>query len=63
MATGERWLKPREAAAQLGVTGETLRRWADAGSIDHRRNHAGHREYPQSAVRALLDRMDAGGES
>ena len=41
----ENWVAPGEAAANLGVTVQTLRNWANNGEILHRETTGGHRRY------------------
>ena len=43
-----------EAARLLGITPQTLRRWADRGQIVSYTTPGGHRRFPRSAVTALL---------
>lgn len=51
----ERYLTPGEAIALLHVDRKTLVRWADAGRLAHTRTPGGHRRYPESEIRALLN--------
>jgi excisionase family DNA binding protein len=44
----------REAADALGVSVETLRRWADAGRLRVARTPGGHRRFPVPEVQRLL---------
>jgi|GEM_PF-377649 len=53
-ANGEGWLRLGEAAAELGVSLNTLRRWSDAGKLTCYRSPGGHRRYRRSDVDALL---------
>ena len=46
-------LLPAEAAKELGVTVDTLSRWADAGLIRPIRTPGGHRRYPTSEVQSV----------
>jgi excisionase family DNA binding protein len=43
-----------EAAAEVGVHGDTIRRWADAGRLTAYRTPTGHRRFKVADVRALL---------
>jgi excisionase family DNA binding protein len=45
-------LTPAEAAARLGVTTKTVRRWAEAGLIEAVRLPSGQLRYPADAVTA-----------
>ena len=49
-----RWLTLGEASRALGVTPNTLRRWADRGQIPSFTTPGGHRRFPLSAVQALV---------
>jgi diguanylate cyclase (GGDEF)-like protein/excisionase family DNA binding protein len=53
-ATGEGWLRLGDAAAELGVSLNTLRRWSDAGKLTVYRSPGGHRRYRRADVEALL---------
>ena len=53
-ADGERWLRLGEAAAELGVSLNTLRRWSDSGTLPCYRSPGGHRRYRRDDVQALL---------
>jgi len=46
-------LKPREAAAALGVSYATLKQWILAGTIQTIRTPGGHHRIPQSALNPL----------
>jgi excisionase family DNA binding protein len=48
------WLTLGEASRRLGVTPNTLRRWADRGQIPSFTTPGGHRRFPLAAVEALL---------
>ena len=39
------YLSCSDAAAMLGIHRDTIRRWADAGTIDSVRSPAGHRRF------------------
>ena len=53
-ATGEGWLRLGDAAAELGVSLNTLRRWSDADKLTVYRSPGGHRRYRRADVEALL---------
>jgi excisionase family DNA binding protein len=52
-AQGGRLLTIREAAGALGVSAETLRRWAEAGRITAERTVGGHRRFRPAEVQRL----------
>lgn len=47
-------LKPREAAAALGVSYATLKQWILAGSLKTVRTPGGHHRIPQSVLTPML---------
>lgn len=51
---GEAFLGLGDAARLLGITPQTLRRWADRGQISSYTTPGGHRRFPRSAVAALV---------
>jgi excisionase family DNA binding protein len=53
-AGGGEWLRLGEAAAVLGVSLNTLRRWSDTGRLTSYRSPGGHRRYRRSHIEALL---------
>ena len=53
-ATGEDWLRLGDAAAELGVSLTTLRRWSDAGKLTCYRSPGGHRRYRRADIETLL---------
>jgi diguanylate cyclase (GGDEF)-like protein/excisionase family DNA binding protein len=53
-ANGEGWLRLGEAATELGVSLNTLRRWSNAGKLTCYRSPGGHRRYRRGDVDALL---------
>ena len=57
MADREAYLRTAEAAKILRVSGKTVSRWAKDGKIPHVITLGGHRRFPESAVRALADRL------
>jgi len=54
MADVDVLLKPREAAAALGVSYATLKQWIIAGTIQTIRTPGGHHRIPQSALNPLM---------
>jgi excisionase family DNA binding protein len=46
----ENWLEIAQAAVILRVHPSTLRRWADAGKIPHRRTISGRRQFERAAI-------------
>ncbi len=61
-ANGEGWLRLGDAAAELGVSLNTLRRWSDAGKLTCYRSPGGHRRYRRGDVEALL-RAETGSDA
>jgi excisionase family DNA binding protein len=51
---GQGWLTLGQASRTLGVTPNTLRRWADRGEISSFTTPGGHRRFLMSAVQALV---------
>lgn len=51
---GKGWLTLGQASLKLGVTPNTLRRWADRGQISSFTTPGGHRRFLLSAVQALV---------
>jgi excisionase family DNA binding protein len=60
MARGE-WVGIHEAAALVGVSPATLRRWSDAGDIDAFTTPGGHRRFSRSSIAGLIS-TERGGE-
>lgn len=54
MGDQNRWLALGQASRALGVTPNTLRRWADRGQIPSFTTPGGHRRFLVSALQALL---------
>jgi molybdopterin-binding protein len=52
-------LKPREAAAALGVSYPTLKQWILAGTIKTIKTPGGHHRIPQSALHPLVQSKPA----
>lgn len=50
----ERWLTLTEASRTLGITPNTLRRWADRGEIPSFITPGGHRRFPLTAIMSLV---------
>lgn len=48
------WLDGQTVCKTLGVTPQTLRRWADAGKIRTIRTLGGHRRYSAEDLNAIL---------
>jgi excisionase family DNA binding protein len=51
----ERLLTPAEVATIFRVDPKTVSRWARSGKLNALRTLGGHRRYPESEIRALLD--------
>jgi excisionase family DNA binding protein len=51
----QQFMPPREVAALLGVTTQTVGRWAEAGRIPSVRLPSGHRRYAAADVHALVE--------
>jgi excisionase family DNA binding protein len=47
-------LKPREAAAALGVSYATLKQWILAGTLKTVKTPGGHHRVPESALRPMM---------
>ncbi|MEE6295161.1 helix-turn-helix domain-containing protein [Georgenia wangjunii] len=54
----DEWLPIGDAAALVGLSAVTLRRYEAAGRIAATRTPAGHRRFRRSDVEALLTRAD-----
>jgi excisionase family DNA binding protein len=52
------WLTSGDVAARLGVSSETIRRWAVQGLIPHMRTPKGHLRFTDSDVMAIYVRGD-----
>lgn len=52
--TADVLLKPREAAAALGVSYPTLKQWILAGTIHTIKTPGGHHRIPESSLRPLM---------
>jgi diguanylate cyclase (GGDEF)-like protein/excisionase family DNA binding protein len=53
-ANGDSWLRLQDAADELGVSLNTLRRWSDAGKLTCYRSPGGHRRYRRRDIEAHL---------
>ena len=53
----ERLLTPAEVATIFRVDPKTVSRWARTGRLHALRTLGGHRRYPESEIRALVDRQ------
>jgi excisionase family DNA binding protein len=49
----DHWLTLNEAAEQLGIHPDTLRRWADGGKIAVFKTPGGHRRFSESEIRSF----------
>jgi excisionase family DNA binding protein len=49
----DNWLTLNEAAEQLGIHPDTLRRWADGGKIAVFKTPGGHRRFSESEIRSF----------
>jgi molybdopterin-binding protein len=54
MADVDLLLKPREAAASLGVSYPTIKQWILAGKLPTIKTPGGHHRIPQSALRPMM---------
>ncbi len=54
MAEVDLMLKPREAAAALGVSYATLKQWILTGKLKTVKTPGGHHRVPQSALRPMI---------
>ncbi|WP_263359298.1 TOBE domain-containing protein [Acidicapsa ligni] len=54
MADVDLLLKPREAAAALGISYATIKQWILAGTLRTTKTPGGHHRIPQSALTPLL---------
>ncbi len=52
--TADILLKPREAAAALGVSYPTLKQWILAGTIHTIKTPGGHHRIPESSLKSLM---------
>ena len=61
-ANGEEWLRLGEAAAALGVSLNTVRRWSDSGKLICYRSPGGHRRFRRGDVDSLLTTQNGGSD-
>jgi molybdopterin-binding protein len=54
MAEVDVLLKPREAAAALGISYATMKQWILAGTIKTNKTPGGHHRIPQSALNPMI---------
>lgn len=54
-------LKPREAAAALGISYPTLKQWILAGTLKTIKTPGGHHRIPQSALNPMLEATPTAG--
>lgn len=50
----------RDAARYLGISDSTLRRWADAGRVGHRRTLGGQRRFERAELDRVLEAQRRG---
>lgn len=55
MPTNDILLRPREAAAALGVSYPTLKQWILAGTLKTIKTPGGHHRIPESALKPLME--------
>ncbi len=60
MPSADILLKPREAAAALGVSYPTLKQWILAGTIRTIKTPGGHHRIPESSLKPLMKSRPAG---
>ena len=58
--TGHTMVGITEAARILGVHPNTLRKWADADSVPHRRLPSGYRRFAVAEMERFRERMERG---
>lgn len=56
------YLTRAEVAQLMGVSANTVARWAREGRIPCRRTLGGHRRFPRAVVEELVRRMKDAGE-
>ena len=57
------YLRTAEVAALLHVSPKTVARWAKEGKLPYVRTLGGHRRYPDSEIRALVETLSQGPEA
>src|SRR6266699_6154308 len=55
------WMNPQEAAASLGISVKTLRRWDKAGKLHAAQTVGKHRRIARSEIQRLQGQRDAVG--
>ncbi|HZQ42637.1 MAG TPA: helix-turn-helix transcriptional regulator [Acidobacteriaceae bacterium] len=60
MPTADILLKPREAAAALGVSYPTLKQWILAGTLRTIKTRGGHHRIPESSLKPLMKSRPVG---
>jgi molybdopterin-binding protein len=63
MATSETLFKPREAAAELGLSYPTIKQWLLAGKLESVKTPGGHHLIPRSALAPFLKNVPSRKES
>lgn len=53
----ETYLRTAEAAELFQVSPKTVSRWAQEGRLPFSQTLGGHRRYPESKIRALVDEL------
>ncbi|HYY77940.1 MAG TPA: BldC family transcriptional regulator [Actinomycetes bacterium] len=61
--TEPKHLTASQAAALLQVSPKTVSRWAKEGKLPYVRTLGGHRRYPDSEIRALVETLSQAPES
>jgi molybdopterin-binding protein len=56
-------MKPREAAAALGVSYPTLKQWILAGTVQTVKTPGGHHRIPESALRPMMKSKPTAGRT
>jgi excisionase family DNA binding protein len=62
-ADNAEYLSPAEAAALIGISRDTIKRWEKAGRISSLRTPLGHRRFRRSDVEKLLTGAKDGAAS
>ncbi len=57
---GREYLGAADVARLLHVTPATVRRWAEARKLPHRRTLGGHRRFPAEQIEELVERLRGG---
>jgi excisionase family DNA binding protein len=56
-ATSQKYLRTGEVAELLEVSPKTIARWAKEGKLPFLNTLGGHRRYPETEIRALLETL------